>query len=131
VPKKIKEMFMTAPTTFDKLMQHAENVKAYRAGQIIFREGDAGDYMYIVKSGEVDIRIRDRLAETIVQGGVFGEMALLDEAPRSATALARTDCEVVPLDEKRFLFMVQQTPFFALELMKLLAQRLRIMDQLF
>jgi CRP/FNR family transcriptional regulator, cyclic AMP receptor protein len=124
-------MAMGAPTSFDKLIQHAENVKAYKAGQIIFSEGDAGDYMYVVKSGEVDIRVRDRVAATIVQGGVFGEMALLDKAARSGTALARTDCEVVPIDEKRFVFMVQQTPFFALELMKLLAQRLRTMDQLF
>jgi CRP-like cAMP-binding protein len=115
--------------SFDKLVQHADNVKSYRAGQIIFKQGDPGDHMYVVKSGEVDILVGERAVETLTEGGVFGEMALLDQASRSATAMARSDCEVVPVDQKRFLFMVQQTPFFALEIMRMMAQRLRTMDQ--
>ncbi len=120
---------MGTTSSFDKLVQNVDNIKTYWAGQIIFKEGDPGDHLYVVKSGEVEIRVRDRVVETVVQGGVFGEMALLDQAPRSATAMAGSDCEVVPIDQKRFLFMVQQTPFFALEIMKLLVHRLRTMDQ--
>jgi CRP/FNR family cyclic AMP-dependent transcriptional regulator len=117
--------------SIDTILQHADNIKTYRSGQIIFKEDDPGDYLYVVKSGEVDIRVRNALAETVRAGGVFGEMALMDKQARSATAVARSDCEVVPIDEKRFLSLVQETPGFALDLMKLLAQRLRTMDQLF
>jgi CRP/FNR family cyclic AMP-dependent transcriptional regulator len=117
--------------SIDTILQHADNIKTYRSGQIIFKEDDPGDYLYVVKSGEVDIRVRNALAETVRAGGVFGEMALMDKQARSATAVARSDCEVVPIDEKRFLALVEEIPAFALDLMKLLAQRLRTMDQLF
>ena len=56
---------------------------------------------------------------------IFGEMALIDSEPRSATAVAITDVELVPISEKQFLFLVSQTPYFALRLMRVLAQRLR------
>jgi CRP-like cAMP-binding protein len=56
---------------------------------------------------------------------IFGEMALIDNEPRSATALAITDVELVPISEKQFLFLVSQTPYFALKVMRILAQRLR------
>jgi CRP-like cAMP-binding protein len=56
---------------------------------------------------------------------IFGEMALIDQSPRSATAIARTPCKVVPVDQKRFTFMVQQTPFFSIQVMRIMANRLR------
>ena len=56
---------------------------------------------------------------------IFGEMALVDGAPRSATAVAMTDVTLVPVSEKQFLFLVSQTPFFALKVMRVLARRLR------
>ena len=56
---------------------------------------------------------------------IFGEMALIDNEPRSATAVAITDVELVPISEKQFLFLVSQTPYFALKVMRILAQRLR------
>ncbi len=122
---------MSSVASFEKLVQHADNVIAYKDGQIIFQAGDPGDCMYVIRSGEVDIHIHDKVVETVAPGGIFGEMALLDKEARSATAMARGDCEVVPIDQKRFLFMVQQTPFFALELMKVLTHRLRTMNRLF
>jgi CRP-like cAMP-binding protein len=64
-----------------------------------------------------------------VKGGIFGEMSLIDDKPRSATARARTDCELVPIDEGRFLELVHQKPGFALEVMKVMAERLRSMDE--
>jgi len=109
---------------------HAEDIElvSFRAGQRIFREGDAGDVMYVVRDGEVELRVKGQLVEALGPGGVLGEMALIEHAPRSATATAKTDCTLVPISEKRFTFMVQHTPHFALQIMKIMAERLRRMD---
>jgi len=102
-----------------------ERFESYRAGDTIFEEGQAGDRMYAVRAGTVEIVRGEQLLERVETGEVFGEMALIERGPRSAGARARTDCTVVPIDEKRFLFLVQQTPHFALTLMKVFADRLR------
>ena len=109
---------------------HAEDTElaSFRAGQDIFREGEAGEIMYVVRDGEVTLRVKGELVETLGPGGVLGEMALIEHAPRTATATAKTDCKLVPIPEKRFMFMVQQTPHFALQIMKVVAERLRRMD---
>lgn len=62
---------------------------------------------------------------TLSSGGIFGEMALIDGSPRAATARAKTACEVAPITEKSFLFLVHETPFFAIAVMRTLAERLR------
>jgi len=95
------------------------------AGQTIFKEGDKGDVMFIITEGEVEIHEGSVLLENAGPGSIFGEMALIDDEPRSATVVAKTDCRVVPVDRRRFEFMVQETPFFALAVMKVLANRLR------
>jgi CRP-like cAMP-binding protein len=109
---------------------HAENTElvSFRAGQEIFREGESGEVMYVVREGEVALRVKSKLVETLGPGGVLGEMALIEHAPRTATATANSDCTLVPISEKRFMFMVQQTPHFALQIMKIMAERLRRMD---
>lgn len=84
--------------------------------------------MYIVKEGEVDVLVRGKTMESVGPGEFLGEMALIDKHPRSATAVAKTDCQLVPVDEKRFTFLVQQTPYFAIEVMRIMARRLRQMD---
>ena len=98
------------------------------AGEVIFREYDMGAEMYVVLDGQVELRIGDRVVETLGPGEPFGEMALIDQAPRTATALAKTDCRLAVIPEKRFLFMIQTTPHFALRLMKVMADRLRKMN---
>jgi CRP/FNR family transcriptional regulator, cyclic AMP receptor protein len=105
---------------------HAER---FTAGQTVFHEGDRGDHMFAVVKGTVEISIGGKAVETVEAGGVFGEMALVEEQPRVATALVKTDAELVRIDRKRFLFLVQQTPFFALQLMGIMAKRLRQMNQ--
>ena len=109
---------------------HAESTElmGFRAGDTVFREGDPGDLMYIVREGSVELRVNGQLVETLGPGGVLGEMALIEHAPRTATATAKTDCTLVPIPEKRFMFMVQQTPHFALQIMRVMAERLRRMD---
>jgi CRP/FNR family transcriptional regulator, cyclic AMP receptor protein len=101
----------------------------HAAGDVIFAEGDKGDAMFVVRTGEVTIERGGRVMETLSGGGVFGEMALIDGSPRSATVRAKTDCEVAPINEKTFLFLVHETPFFAIAVMRTLADRLRRMDQ--
>jgi CRP/FNR family transcriptional regulator, cyclic AMP receptor protein len=102
----------------------------YEAGQVIFNEGQSGDNMYAVKEGEVEIIFKGRVLETIHTGGFFGEMALIDFQPRSAQAVAKTNCKIVPVSKNRFLFLVQETPTFALQVMQSLANRLRMVDEL-
>jgi CRP-like cAMP-binding protein len=86
--------------------------------------------MYVVKSGEVELRVRGKPVEVVGEDGFFGEMALVDQASRSATAVAKIDCVVIPISEKHFLFMIEETPFFALIVMRTLTTRLRRMDEL-
>lgn len=112
------------PATFEIFRDNPDAI-AFAAGQIVFTEGQRGDVMYVVKSGEVDIRRGDQVFDTHGPGAIFGEMALIDHAPRSADAVARTDCELVPISERQFIFLVQQTPFFALQVMRVIADRLR------
>jgi CRP/FNR family cyclic AMP-dependent transcriptional regulator len=97
-------------------------------GQILFSKGDVGHETYVVRSGELQILDGNRVFETIGPGGIVGEMALVDGGPRSATVRATSASEVVPFDERRFLFMVQQTPHFALRVMRIMSARLRAMN---
>lgn len=107
------------------LFRNATDCESFSAGQVIFQEGQPGDVMYAVTEGEVDILIHNKIINTVEPGGILGEMALIDTKPRSATAIARTDCKLVPISEKRFTFLVQQTPHFALQVMRVMADRLR------
>ena len=97
----------------------------YEAGSTIFEMGQPRDAMFIVQEGEVEIKVGNKVVETVSVDGFFGEMALIDGGIRSATAVAKTDCALVPINEKQFLFMVQETPFFALRVMRTLTARLR------
>ena len=110
---------------FKLLVGHDIPTRSYKAGDIIFREGDPATELFIIKEGRVDILSGNRLLDSIDGNGIFGEMALIDAAPRSASAVAASDVTVVPVSEKQFLFLVSQTPFFALNLLKVLARRLR------
>ena len=100
-------------------------VRAYKAGDTIFREGDPAVELFVIKSGTVEIRLGNRLLDTLPEYSIFGEMALIDRGPRSATAVAVTDATIVPVGEKQFLLMVSRTPYFALNVMRALALRLR------
>jgi CRP/FNR family transcriptional regulator, cyclic AMP receptor protein len=105
-----------------------ENPRMCEAGETIFREYDMGSEMYVVLEGEVALTIGQNVVETLGAGEPFGEMALIDQAPRVATAIAKTPCKLAVIPEKRFLFMVQTTPQFALQIMKVMADRLRKMN---
>jgi CRP/FNR family cyclic AMP-dependent transcriptional regulator len=100
-------------------------VREFKAGDVIFKEGEPGTEFFVIQSGKVDIQLGNRLLGTLGDHDIFGEMALIDPAPRSATATAKTDVKIVPVSEKQFLFLVSRTPHFALNVMRTLARRLR------
>jgi CRP/FNR family cyclic AMP-dependent transcriptional regulator len=99
-----------------------------RAGETVFRQGERGDTVYLVLDGKVELRVGGRLVETVGPGGILGEMALIEQAPRVATAAAKTACDLLQISEARFTAMIQQTPHFALQIMKVMAARLRKMN---
>jgi len=107
------------------LFRNTDEYAAFEAGQIVFERGQPGDVMYAVVEGEVEILLGERVIDVALSGGIIGEMALIDSSPRSATARARTACKLVPIGERRFIFLVQQTPFFAIQVMRIMADRLR------
>lgn len=114
----------------DLFRHETEDLLSLPAGEALFNLGDPGTVMYVLKTGSVEIRVRGTLVETAESGALLGEMALIDNSPRAANAIAITDCELVPIDMKRFLFLVQQTPNFSIHVMKVMAQRLRSIDAL-
>ena len=99
--------------------------REFKAGEVIFKQCDPASEFYVIQSGKVDIRLGNRLLGTLSEHDIFGEMALIDATPRSATAIAATDVKLVPVGEKQFLFLVSRTPHFALNIMRVLARRLR------
>jgi CRP-like cAMP-binding protein len=108
------------------LVKRERNTKRYAAGQVIFARGDEErPCLYVVQEGMVDIANPSRHLETIEPGGFFGEMGLISDKPRSATATAKTDCVLVEVNEADFYFMIQHSPFFAIEVMRVLADRVR------
>lgn len=118
------------PMIFYSLFAHAPKIVPVAEGEALFREGEDGNLMYVLAKGTAEIVIGNRVIETLTQGGIVGEVGLALPGPRSATVLAVSDCEFVAIDQKRFAFLVQETPFFAMEVIKVLAQRLLNTNQL-
>lgn len=107
-----------------KLFKNTDEVERYSTGDVIFSAGDTARHMYVLLDGEIEVRLGGRLLNTATGGDLLGEMALIGDHKRSATAIAKTDCTLAPITERRFVFLVQETPFFALHVMRELAQRL-------
>ena len=110
---------------FGLLTRLAGETRTFGPGEAIFEKGDEGSELFVIKQGQIELRLGDRLLRTIETGDIFGEMALVDGSPRSATAVAISAVEVVPVSEKKFVYLVGETPYFALNVMRVMAQRLR------
>ena len=110
---------------FSLFVRREFRTRFYSKGDTIFKEGEQADEFFVVVRGKVEIRSGNRSFETVDRNGIFGEMALIDDNPRSATVVALTDVTVAPIQEQQFLFMVEHTPFFALKVMRVIANRLR------
>ena len=115
---------------FSNLFADTSKARPFAAGTSIFEKGDKGEEMYVVEEGEVDIFINDFHLETVIPDGIFGELSLIDRETRIASAIARTDCTLQVVDKRRFLFLIQETPVFAIQVMKVMADRLRRVDLL-
>jgi CRP-like cAMP-binding protein len=91
------------------------------------KEGDRGIFMYVVHSGVVSVSIGEKVIEKVGPGGVFGEIALVDQSVRAATATAEADCMLLTINRNDFMQLVKNKPAFALSLLKALSERLRFM----
>lgn len=108
------------------LFHNDSSATPFDPGQVIFRAGEASEgQMYAVGEGEVEIQLDGQVVETIGPGGVFGEMGLIDNQTRSADAIAKTAVKVVPINERRFAFLVQHNPYFPLHVMRTMTERIR------
>lgn len=112
------------------MLRREENTKKFKRGETIFAEEDPADVMYVVLTGVVDLKSKGISVNQVSEDEIFGEMALIDNSPRSATAFALTDCTLAAIDQKRFEFLIQQTPNFAVQVMGVMADRLRKLTEL-
>lgn len=116
---------MLGPIDISMLTRRGIPTRRFEAGERIFLETDTGNAMYAIVSGNIDIISFGRVLERVGAGGVFGEMALINDAPRAAAALASEPTEVVVIDKPTFLTLITEEPEFALQVMKLMAERVR------
>jgi len=115
---------------FFELFSHNPTIIPVPAGQPLFSAGDEGHLMFVLSKGTADVMVNGQVVESLQHGSIVGEMGIVSPGPRSATVVATSDCEFVAVDEKRFQFLVQQTPFFATQVMRVMAERLRAVNQL-
>jgi CRP-like cAMP-binding protein len=107
------------------VFKNARETTEVAAGTVLFNAGDEGNVMYAVVEGTIDLEREGRVLDKIGPGGIVGEMALVDDVPRSATARASSDARVVSVDAEHFTYLVQEHPTFALQVMRVMAERLR------
>jgi CRP/FNR family transcriptional regulator, cyclic AMP receptor protein len=121
---------MLQPIETIKILQNHPD-RSFKAGEVIFETGQTGDVMYGVIEGELEVHLIDKIIETIKPGDIFGVGALIhtDEL-RTTTVIAKTDCKLAYLDREHFMFAVQETPMFALEVMKSYSDRFRRLKEI-
>ena len=107
------------------LFRNAKDTRTIPAGTVIFEEGDTGAEMYGIVSGEVELRAHDGVVAKLHADDVFGEMAIIDQSKRMASAIAVSETVLAVVDRRHFLFLVHETPMFALQVMSAMAERLR------
>jgi CRP-like cAMP-binding protein len=113
-----------------RLANLQKSVQFYLTGETIFAEGSPGDLMFVILEGEVEILKAAqagsaKVLSTLGKGEFFGEMALLDDRPRSATAVAKSDAKLLGMNEAVLDTYIQTNPEFAAKMIRNLVQRLR------
>ena len=116
-------------------LAEAIDLKSLSAGDTLFKAGEPGEALYVVRSGEIELFIKDtagqRIALALVGAGeMFGELALLDRGPRTATAIAMSDTELLELDRDDLLLLFQRSPAAALRLLAAMGRMTRKADEL-
>jgi CRP-like cAMP-binding protein len=112
------------------LFKFDTNTTDLAAGEILFNQGDAGDCMFVLIEGAMDVIVDGEVVEKSTSGAMLGEMAIIDASPRGATVIATESCRLAKIDEKRFNFIIQSNPFFAKQVMKVLVDRIRQMNRI-
>ncbi|MBF2078347.1 MAG: cyclic nucleotide-binding domain-containing protein [Synechococcales cyanobacterium T60_A2020_003] len=117
---------MLKPAQTVQVLQRHSEPSTFAAGDAIFREGETGDLMFGIIEGEVEMQINGKTIEILEVGDVFGVGALVHEDQlRTSTAIAKTDCKIAALDQQHFMFAVQSSPIFALEVIRSYSDRFR------
>ncbi len=119
----------TEPMNAADLFKHETETTDLAAGEVLFKEGDSGDCMFVLLEGAMDVKVGGETVEQSERGALLGEMALIDRSPRGATVIASAASRLARVDERRFNFIIQQNPFFARHVMKVLVDRLRHMNE--
>jgi CRP/FNR family transcriptional regulator, cyclic AMP receptor protein len=101
----------------------------FPAGTVVFNKGDPGSTMYVVQSGVIEMVIGDKVIEVCGPNEAIGFMSMIDNAPRSSTARVKDACELSVIDQRKFRFMVDEVPNFALYIMGAMARRIRGMGK--
>ena len=109
--------------------QGAQNLVFIQAGVPLFNEGEPGNTMYVLMEGSATVVVAGHVIEIAKPGSLLGEMALVDSSVRSATAIARSNCYVLPINMTQFDLLVRESPEFARHVMMVMAGRLRRMNQ--
>ncbi|NIP38181.1 MAG: cyclic nucleotide-binding domain-containing protein [Candidatus Dadabacteria bacterium] len=114
---------------FLEMFRFSKKYDTYQAGEVIFDKGSDGGVMYIILEGEIEIQVDGSTVGKLFEGQILGEMALVEDQPRSATAIAQTDTKIVPINRETFLLIVKEEPLFALFVMKDLSHKIRVLNQ--
>jgi len=106
--------------------------KVYRDGEVIVRQGEAGDCMYVIQTGQVEAILEKEGKEVrlavLGEGDVFGEMALFEREERSATVRALGDVRVLTIDKRTFLRQIHEDPSLAFSILQKMSYRIRELD---
>jgi len=109
----------------EDLMMYQTDLVALDAGENLFTEGEKGDTMYVLMAGTADVLVHGKVVESAQAGAILGELAIIDNSPRSATVVATSECNLLAIDDRRFRTLVKELPDFALYVMRSMATRLR------
>jgi CRP-like cAMP-binding protein len=114
---------------FASIFKNEPTCQPFTAGQVLVREGEANDRMFIILTGELEVRVGGKTVARLKEGELFGELSMIDQEPASGDVVAVTDGEFVTLDERRFLVVSQQNPFFTMGILRIVSAKLRAMNQ--
>ena len=113
---------------FASIFKSEPTRQTFSAGEILIRQGESNDKMFII-SGELEVKVGGKAAAVLKEGDLFGELSMIDKEPASGDVVALTDGEFVTLDERRFLSVSQQNPFFTIGILRVVTAKLRAMNQ--
>jgi CRP/FNR family transcriptional regulator, cyclic AMP receptor protein len=118
-----------------RMLAEVVDLVRLKDGETLFRAGDPGESLFLVRNGEIELYVRDNAGQKIIldierPGDFFGEIALLDAGARTATAVSLTDCELIELDRDDLLLLFKQKPDAALSMLAAMGRMTRKADEL-